>query len=265
MKEPHRSRFAELIRRGAGTLDIHDAEVETSFTMEIEAPDVLIQRELARVEVHRNSLVPLLEQMVGPVERVLDVGCGTGATTVAIALSRSLGAREVIGMDPNERSLEAAIVRARGYELPEELCKFRVLGVGQTLPYDDESFDLTTCVSVIEYVHRLADRHRLVAELERVTRPGGHVVLITPSPFRLRDFHTERVLGDWRRADGYPWASPSWQLARMFTRSELIPARAHQVLHGLGKRGVPVQWLPERAAALLGWALPWQKIVARRR
>ena len=39
MKEPYRSQFAELIRHGAGTLDIHDAEVETKFTIEIEAPD----------------------------------------------------------------------------------------------------------------------------------------------------------------------------------------------------------------------------------
>jgi ubiquinone/menaquinone biosynthesis C-methylase UbiE len=265
VKEPYRSQFAQLIRRGAGTLDIHDAEVETSFTMEIEAPDVLIQREVERVELHRNSLVPLLESMVGPVERVLDFGCGTGATTVAIAMSRGLGAREVIGLDPNERSLEAAVVRARGYGLPAERCSFRAIGVGQDLPYDNESFDLVTCVSVIEYVHRLEDRRTLVGEFERVTRRGGHVVLVTPSPFRVRDYHTQRILGDWRRADGYPWASPPWQLARLFTHSELIPARARVVEHGLRRRGVPVPWLPQRAAALLGWALPWQKIVARRR
>lgn len=265
MKEPYRSQFAELIRRGAGTLDIHDAEVETSFTLEIEAPDDLIQREAERVEVHRSSLNPLLETMVGPVERVLDFGCGTGATTVAIALSTGLGAREVVGLDPNERSLEAAVVRARGYDLPEHRCSFRAIGVGQPLPYDSASFDLITCVSVIEYVHRLEDRRTLVAELERVTRPGGHIVLITPSPFRVRDYHTRRILGDWRRSDGYPWASPPWQLARLFTHSELIPARAHQVEHGLRNLGVPVTRLPQRAASLLGWALPWQKLVARRR
>jgi SAM-dependent methyltransferase len=265
VKEPYRSQFADLIRRGAGTLDIHDAEVETSFTMEIEAPDVLIQREIDRVDVHCNSLNPLLESVVGPVERVLDFGCGTGATTVAIALSTKLGAREVIGLDPNEFSLEAAIVRARGYDLSEEKCSFRAIGVGQSLPYDDESFDLVTCVSVIEYVHRLEDRHTLVAELERVTRPGGHVVLITPNPLRVRDYHTKRLLGDWRRADGYPWASPPWQLARMFKHSELIPARAHQVEQGLRRRGMPVTWLPQSVASLLGFALPWQKVVARRR
>lgn len=264
MKEPYRSQFVELIRRGAGTLDIHDAEVETRFTIEIEAPDVLIEREIERVELHQSSLNALLEAFVGRVDRILDVGCGTGATTVAMALSHGLSASEVIGVDPNAHSIEAAVVRARGYHLPEDRCGFRIIGVGEPLPYEDESFDLTTCVSVIEYVHRIEDRHALVAELERVTRPGGHILLITPSPFRVRDYHTNRFFGDWRRAGGYPWASPPWQLQRMFTRSEFIPVRAHQIENGLKKRGVPASWIPHRAASLAGWALPWQKLLARR-
>lgn len=264
MKEPYRSQFAELIRHGAGTLDIHDAEVETKFTIEIEAPDALIEREIERVEVHQNSLNALLEAFVGRVDRILDVGCGTGATTVAMALSPGLSANEVIGVDPNDHSIEAALVRARGYHLTEDRCWFRTIGVGEPLPFEDESFDLTTCVSVIEYVHRIEDRQALIAELERVTRPGGHILLITPSPFRLRDYHTSRFFGDWRRDDGYPWASPPWQLQRMFTRSEFIPVRAHQIENGLKKRGVPASWIPHRAASLAGWALPWQKLLARR-
>jgi ubiquinone/menaquinone biosynthesis C-methylase UbiE len=262
--EPYRSQFAELIRRGAGTLDIHDAEVETRFTIEIEAPDVLIEREIARVELHKNSLNALLETFVGRADRILDVGCGTGATTVAMALSPVLAASEVIGVDPNDHSIDAAVVRAQGYHLTDARCSFRLIGVGEPLPFEDASFDLTTCVSVIEYVHRVEDRRALVAELERVTRPGGHILLITPSPFRVRDYHTRRFFGDWRRADGYPWASPPWQLQQMFTRSELIPVRAHQVKNGLGKRGVPMGWIPHTAASLAGWALPWQKILARR-
>lgn len=265
MKEPYRSEFVELIRRGAGTLDIHGAEAETSYTVEIEAPDALIQRELDRVAIHLNSLNVLLETFVGPVERVLDVGCGTGATTVAMAMSHVLSPREVIGVDPNLHSLEAAEVRARGHELPESKCAFAPIEPGAPLPYDSESFDLTTCVSVIEYVHRVPDRRALVHELERVTRPGGHVLLITPSPFRLRDYHTDRWLGDWRREDGYPWCSPPWQLEGLFASSDIVPVRAHQIEHGLRKRGLPLPWLPRPVASFMGYALPWQKVLARKR
>jgi len=42
---------------------------------------------MGRVELHRESLNPLLERFVARAPRILDVGCGTGATTVAMALS----------------------------------------------------------------------------------------------------------------------------------------------------------------------------------
>jgi len=264
MKEPFRAQFAELIRRGAGTLDIPESTADTSFTKEIEAPDELIQREIGRVDVHRASLNVLLEALVGSARRVLDVGCGTGATTVAMALSSRLGAEQVVGLDPNPRSIEAAVVRAKGYDLDEARCSFQHVAAGAPLPFDDETFDLTTCVSVIEYVPTVEKRMAFAGELKRVTRPGGHILLVTPSPFRLRDYHTHRLAGDWRRVDGYPWASPPWQLESMFDGCRIIPTRAHQIRAGLGKRNVPAEWLPERLANLAGWALPWQKILAQK-
>ena len=264
MKEPFRSEFAELIRRGAGTLDIPDSTADTSFTKEIEAPAELIQREIDRVDVHRASLNVLLEALVGSTRRVLDVGCGTGATTVAMALSSRLGAEEVIGLDPNPRSIEAAIVRAKGYDLDEPRCSFRYVPAGAPLPYPDDGFDLTTCVSVIEYVPTVEQRVDFVRELKRVTRPGGHILLVTPSPFRLRDYHTHRLAGDWRRVNGYPWASPPWQLESMFDGCRIIPTRAHQIRAGLGKRNLPGELLPARLANLAGWALPWQKLLAQK-
>lgn len=265
MREPYRSEFVDLIAAGAGTLDIPAANTETAYTKAIRAPERIIRREVERVDLHINSLNVILERYVGSVERVLDVGCGTGATTVAMALSSELGARELIGLDPNEHSLAAARVRAKGYELGER-CRFQAIVPGARLAFEDESFDLTTCVSVIEYVHANEARQALVADLTRVTKPGGHILLITPSPFRLRAYHTHRILGDWRRDEGYPWSSPPWQLERMFPECDIIPLRAHQFRHGLSKRGVSVaEALPEPLCALMGWSLPWLKILARKR
>lgn len=263
MKQPYRSQFQALIQQGAGTLDIHDTSADTPYTAEIRAYDALVEREIGRVDLHRNSLNPILERFVGPVERILDVGCGTGATTVAMALSPVLGALEVIGADPNTWSLEAATVRARGYDMTAERCRFEPLTPGAPLPFDDASFDLTVCVSAIEYIHRSEDRFALAQEMLRVTSPGGHILLVTPNPLRLRDYHTRRWLGDLRREEGYPWASPPWQLRRMLAGCEIIPLHGHQLRHGIERRGLPGHRLPGWLS-FLGYALPWQKLLVRK-
>ncbi|WP_428263168.1 class I SAM-dependent methyltransferase [Haliangium sp.] len=260
----YHARLAKLIQLGAGTLDIPASSAETPFTKEIEAPPDLIQRELDRVALHQRSMNVLLEDFVGPVDRVLDVGCGTGATTVAMALSSLLGPEEVIGVDPNRRSLEAAEVRALAHGVADK-CRFQAIEPGVPLPFEDDSFPLVTCVSVLEYLDEPAARQALINDLIRVTMPGGYVFLATPSPWRLLDYHGKRLLGDWRRRPGFPWASPPWALAAMFHGCELISVRGHQVEHGLRKRGLPASLLPHRVSELAGWALPWQKLLARKR
>ena len=261
--EPHKSELERLIREGAGTLDIPRAPAETAYTRPIAAYDALVERELSRVALHCRSLNRLLEEHVGRVDRILDGGCGTGATTVAMALSEVLDARELVGVDPNEHSLAAARVRARAHHVDPGRIDFAPIEPNEPLPFGDATFDLTVCVSVIEYLHEPSERQRLVTELERVTRSGGHVLLITPSPFRLRDYHTRRLLGDWRREAGYPWASPPWQLAAMFGASDRIDVRAHQLESGLERRGVSLD-VPA-PLAFLASALPWQKLLVRKR
>lgn len=51
------------------------------------------------------------------------------------------------------------------------------------LPFDDGRFDVTVCAEGIEHV---TDRHQTLAELRRVTRPGGALILTTPNLLSLR-------------------------------------------------------------------------------
>jgi SAM-dependent methyltransferase len=256
--------LAQLVADGAGTLDIHEPGVSTPYTKSIRPSHRYVERELARVALHRGSLVPLLLDTVGRAERVLDVGCSTGGSTVALALSHELGASEIVGVDPNRRSLAAAAVRAREHDVDDTRCRFVHVGARDPLPFATESFDLTVCVSVLEYIQSVGQRRRLCREMQRVTRPGGHVLLVTPSPFRLRDYHTRRWFGDWRRQPGYPWASPPWQLETMLDECDWRWLGSQQLRIALSRWRIPDALVPP-AFDSLSPLLPWQKILGRKR
>ena len=79
-----------------------------------------------------------------------------------------LPAREVVGLDPVPELLELARARA----LPNT--EF-VEGDGTALPFPDGAFDLA---GTHRTLHHVAQPERIVAELARVTRPGGRVLVV---------------------------------------------------------------------------------------
>ncbi len=97
-------------------------------------------------------------------ERALDVGTGAGALAFALAPL----VREVVGLDPVPELLELARERA----LPNT--EF-VEGDGTALPFPDGDFDLTGTHRTLHHVDR---PDRVVAELARVTRRGGQVLVV---------------------------------------------------------------------------------------
>ena len=100
---------------------------------------------------------------VGPGSRALDVATGTGDLAMAL---RARGA-EVVGMDFSERMLELA--RAKAPEIRFEA------GNALALPYADGEFD---AVTVGFGARNFSDLSRGLAEMARVTRPGGRVVVL---------------------------------------------------------------------------------------
>ena len=94
--------------------------------------------------------------------RALDVGCGPGALTAALA--ERLGATNVAGAEPSEPFAEAC--RAR---LPEVEV---VVGAAEALPFADGEFDITLSQLVVNF---MADPEAGVREMARVTRAGGVV------------------------------------------------------------------------------------------
>lgn len=97
-------------------------------------------------------------------ERALDVGTGAGALAFALAPL----VREVVGIDRVPELLAQARQRApANVELVE--------GDGTALPFEDASFDLAGTLRTLHHVHR---PELIVAELARVARPGGRVLVI---------------------------------------------------------------------------------------
>jgi SAM-dependent methyltransferase len=106
---------------------------------------------------------------------VLDVGCGIGHWGLLVASVMSEEVR-VTGIDRETRWVEQASLRsiARGLE---RRFSYRQ-GEAEHLPFSDDSFDLTTCQTVLIHV---PDPAAVIGEMLRVTKPGGLVAVAEPN------------------------------------------------------------------------------------
>jgi len=109
------------------------------------------------------------------VRDVLDVGCGIGHWGVLLASVMS-GDVRVTGVEREPSWVEQARARAATLGLAGRFSY--QLGEAERLPFPDDSFDLTTCQTVL--IH-LRDPAAAIAEMRRVTRPGGLVAVAEPN------------------------------------------------------------------------------------
>lgn len=95
--------------------------------------------------------------------KILDVGCGTGAN---LEMLTRFGLAE--GVDVSDEALD--FCRQKGLTVQK--------GLAETLPYENESFDLTTALDVIEH---LDDDVAGLKEMYRVTKTGGYSLIFVPA------------------------------------------------------------------------------------
>lgn len=105
-----------------------------------------------------------------PRGQILDVGCGTGALAQRLAGE----GYEVTGVDPSDGMLD--VLRERAPSITA------VHGDGTDLPFEDNSFDLAYCVAVMHHVAEPEAVRKTLAEMVRVTRSGGRVLVWDHNP-----------------------------------------------------------------------------------
>lgn len=138
---------------------------------------------------HRNPFGPdrygfLWETLARqPPGRHLDCGAFDGAVLRALHASGVI--REGAGVDLNH-----AVVAAHVAEMPEAI-ELLALTPGSPLPFPDESFDSASLLDVIEHV---VDPGSVVAEVGRVLRPSGLLVVTVPQ----RHLFTFLDTGNWK-------------------------------------------------------------------
>ena len=107
---------------------------------------------------------------------MLDAGCGTGRNLIEFG-----GLGEAEGVDFSADAVE--FCRRRGIERVQQ-------AVLEQLPFDDGRFDVVIATDVIEH---LDDDRRALAELRRVTAPGGRLVVTVPAYTWLWSRHDESM------------------------------------------------------------------------
>jgi ubiquinone/menaquinone biosynthesis C-methylase UbiE len=122
------------------------------------------------VRAYKEQTYELLD--LHPGDRVIDVGCGAGDDVLAMA--RFVGPNgRVVGMDASETMIEESRRRSSGLGLPVEF----VAGDAHNLDFAVGSFDAARADRVFQH---LKDPEKALAELVRITRPGGRIVVTDP-------------------------------------------------------------------------------------
>ena len=109
-------------------------------------------------------------------KRLLEIGSGVGLT---VAVARKLLHAEAFGIEPEDGEYAGSLavswdlLQAAGVD-PGVIRR----GVGEALPFADDHFDIVYSSNVLEHVGEPA---RVISEIVRVLKPGGHAQIVVPN------------------------------------------------------------------------------------
>ena len=150
-------------------------------------------------------------------QRMLDLGCGTG--TLVLMARRRHPDTTVVGVDGDPTILGIARRKAQRAGIPVQLDE----GMAYALPYADRSFDAV--VSTLTFHHLAPDQQeRTLAEVRRVLRPGGRLVIADLSRPHNRLMHLVQRLHSRLRLHRHHGAPSDGHAHRMTTLEDRLTA-----------------------------------------
>ena len=114
----------------------------------------------------------LREIVDGSAQRILDVACGTGDSTISIAKAAGEGST-VTGVDISEGMMALVEGKAAKAGVADRI-RLQVAD-GEALPYEDGAFDCVTCAFGIR---NFEHKEQGLSEFRRVLKPGGKAVIL---------------------------------------------------------------------------------------
>jgi demethylmenaquinone methyltransferase/2-methoxy-6-polyprenyl-1,4-benzoquinol methylase len=181
---------------------------------------------------------------VRPGQTGIDLCCGTGDWTIALAQASSSG--RIIGLDFSRGMLDVGEAKVEKLGLSDQITL--VEGNAMSLPFENNSFDFATIGFGLRNV---PDLDQVLREMRRVVKPGGKIVCLelskpTWQPFKgLYYFYFEKLLpllGKWlvKRYEQYRWLPESLavfpdlqELAERFRGTGLRNVRAYPLTGGV--------------------------------
>jgi methionine biosynthesis protein MetW len=176
----------------------------------------------------------VMEQFVQPGSRCLDVGCGDGRTVGPWLLQH--GCRYV-GVDVSE----IAVSRAVAFGLDA-----RRIEDASALPFDDGSFDVGLMIEVLEH---LFAPHEAVAEMHRVLRPGGVLLVTVPNVSYWRRRLDLALFGRWNPFGDdlsveQPWRDPHVRFFNLSSMERMLRQAGFASVATRGQGGAVLRDLP---------------------
>jgi ubiquinone/menaquinone biosynthesis C-methylase UbiE len=208
-EDPRTGISTRLTSPSAVSADQHGVNDYDSFAKAYSAEN---ETSLINAYYERPAMLALAGDVTG--RRILDAGCGSGPLFAEL---RDRGAI-MTGFDKSAGMLEQARQR-----LGDD-ADLRVADLGSPLPFPDDTFDDVTASLVLHY---LQDWGPALAELRRVLKPGGRLILSVDHPFANTLMHLEAG----RKADYFATANwtEEWTLG-----GQTIPMSFwHRPLHAM--------------------------------